>query len=365
MSVFDVKKNKAICALPWIHEYKKNDGKIAPCCQGEVLDQNESLAEVRTMMLNNIQPRVCGNCYRTERISNWSHRIHETQDWIKKFGTPDLYNPSLQSLDIRFDPTCNLKCKTCGPHDSTLWQKEKGIKIVPNKTNKEYLQKVDKTKIKKIYLAGGEPTYIKDYIDFLEELFVVNKDCEVVINTNLKKLSDKWKILIQQFPNLSIICSCDAIEVLGNYVRYPLVWTEFEKNVAFVSEHANFLQFNLVASNITAHKMYETCMWMKKYSNNIDLSILHKPEIFSEKAVPKNLRSDYIVNIEKLLKFPISVYYAARFRNEVQLLIKKYTESVYEENLHKKLKTEITDQDSKRSTKLQDVDPFLYSWIYS
>ena len=56
MSVFDVKKNKAICALPWIHEYKKNDGKIAPCCQGEVLDQNESLAEVRTMMLNNIQP---------------------------------------------------------------------------------------------------------------------------------------------------------------------------------------------------------------------------------------------------------------------------------------------------------------------
>ena len=77
------------------------------------------------------------------------------------------------------------------------------------------------------------------------------------------------------------------------------------------------------------------------------------------------MRSDYILNIEKLLKFPISVYYAARFRNEVQLLIKKYTESVYEENLHKKLKTEITDQDSKRSTKLQDVDPFLYSWIYS
>ena len=49
------------------------------------------------------------------------------------------------------------------------------------------------------------------------------------------------KEIIKRFKNLTIVCSCDAIETLGTYMRYPLGWSEFEQNVKFVSEHANFL----------------------------------------------------------------------------------------------------------------------------
>ena len=94
---------------------------------------------------------------------------------------------------VFFDPTCNLKCKTCGPHDSTLWQKEKGIKIPINNKNKNYLDNIDKKALKKVYLAGGEPTYIKGYHTFLEDLYNENPSCEVIINSNLKKLSEKKK----------------------------------------------------------------------------------------------------------------------------------------------------------------------------
>jgi len=168
----------------------------------------------------------------------------------------------------------------------------------------------------------------------------------------------------KRFKNLTIICSCDAIETLGTYVRYPLGWSEFENNVDWVSKNANFLQFNLVASNLTTHRLSETCSWMKKYSKNINLSILTSPNCFSEHAVPMQSRDVYIDNVTKLLKFPVSVHYALNFRSKIQYLIKKYSESAYKESLHEKCRAEITEQDSHRTLKLRDVDSFLYEWVY-
>lgn len=364
MSIFDTKKNPAICVLPWVHEYRAIDGGVAPCCNGETLRNNETMTFIRQEMIEGIKPRACGDCYLKEQKSGWSPRIHETVDWLKKFGEPVINEPVLQFLDIRYDPTCNLKCKTCGPAQSTLWQKEKNVSWPINLNNRDYLQSIDKKSLKKVYLAGGEPTYIKSYHQFLDELFLVNKDCEVIINSNLKRLSDAWKDTIKKFNNLTVVCSCDSIHTLGTYVRYPLGWDEFEKNVKFVSEHANFLQFNLVASNLTSHKLYETCTWMKNFSKNINISILTKPECFSEGAVPTEHRRTYIKNIQKLLKFPVSAHYALNFRNKIKFLIEKYSKSAYDESLHKTLKDEINQQDSHRTLKLQNVDTFLSGWIH-
>jgi organic radical activating enzyme len=364
MSVFDTKNNPAICVLPWVHEYKTISGNVSPCCQGDTLQKNETMSMIRQEMLEGVKPRACGRCYTKEDDSGWSPRIQETVDWLKKFGEPDVDKPSLQFVDVRFDPTCNLKCKTCGPKSSTLWQKEKNVSWPINTSNKDYLGKIDKMNLRKVYLAGGEPTYIKGYLEFLEELFLVNPLCEVIINTNLKRLPDAWKTVIKKFKNLTIVCSCDSIGKLGTYVRYPLGIDEFTENVRFVSEHANFLQFNLVASNLTSHKLYDTCTWMKKYSQNINISILTSPKCMSEAAVPTEHRKTYIENIEKLSRFPISVHYAMNFRNKIQYLIKKYSQVDYDEALHKELTAEIKEQDSHRTLQLKDVDLFLNSWIH-
>ena len=101
------------------------------------------------------------------------------------------------------------------------------------------------------------------------------------------------------------------------------------------------------------------------FSNNINISILDAPECFSERAVPLESRNTYIENITKLSKFPVSVHYAMNFRNKIQNLIERYTDSVYDESLHTLLQAEITEQDSHRTLKLQDVDGFLYDWIYA
>ena len=364
MSLFDVKRNPAICVLPWVHEFKTISGKTGPCCQGDTLRQGETIDSIRQQMLKGEMPRACQTCYTKEQQSGYSPRLQETIDWLKKFGEPDINRPQLQFLDVRFDPTCNLKCKTCGPELSTLWQKEKGVSWPMNSNNLSYLEQVDKKVLKKVYLAGGEPTYIKAYISFLEQLHEINPECEVIINSNLKKLSQKWREIITKLKNLTIVCSCDSIQTLGTYVRYPLRWQEFEDNVKFVSEHADFLQFNLVASNLTSHRLFETSDWMVQYSKNINISILSRPALFSERAVPHADRNVYIDNISKLRNFPVGVHYALNFRKKISYLIDKYNDSAYDEQLHRQLQQEITEQDGHRSLKLLDVDPFLQAWIY-
>lgn len=359
MSIFNIHKNKAICALPWVHEHLDLSGKQRPCCLGKTINNGRNINDIRQEMLQGQQPEECSNCYKQELLKESSARIRETIDWTKKFGEPNINNPIIQYLDIRNDPTCNLKCKTCGPVASTLWAKEKGIK---NHIPIYDLKKYDKSKLKKIYLAGGEPTYNKSYFEFLEELLKINPVCEVIINTNLKVLSDKWKKIISSFRNLTVIISCDATEDLGCYIRYPLQWKQFEDNVRFVSQHANFTMFNLVPSNLTVHEIDKTVVWMSCYTKNISLTVV-EGDHWTHRAVPHQYRQKYIDSLEKLKKFGVGEWVAHKFRLNLNALIKKYQNNEYDPILHQKLKEEIKEQDSHRTMQLKQVDTFLYSWI--
>ena len=361
MSTFNIHKNKAICVLPWVHEHIDLSRKQRPCCIGDPIGKDRTIEDIRQEMLKGIQPKECLNCYKQEENKESSGRIRETVSWLKKFGEPAIDSPTLQYLDIRNDPTCNLKCKTCGPHASTLWAKEK--KIIVNVPTYD-LSKYDKSQLKKIYFAGGEPTYNKSYLKFLKELLLVNPTCEVIINTNLKKLPDEWKEIITSFKNLTTIISCDAIEKLGCYVRYPLEWKQFEENVKFVKDQANFIMFNLVPSNLTVHRLDQTLNWMSTYTKNISLSIVGG-DIWTHKAIPYSHRHLYLENLNKLKNFPINPWFGHKFRLNLNSLIAKYESKDYDAELHQKLKQEIVEQDSHRTTQLRDVDPFLYSWIFA
>jgi hypothetical protein len=359
MSIFNIHKNKAICVLPWVHEHLDTTGNQKPCCHGKVFKNNRTLKNIREEMLIGTQPIECQECYTQEANKESSARIRITIDWVKKFGYPDVNNYRVQYLDIRNNPTCNLKCKTCGPHSSTLWAKEKKLSVtIPNYN----LQKYNKQDLKKVYLAGGEPTYNKSYLEFLQELLIVNPSCEVIINTNCKSLPNAWKEVIGAFQNLTVIISCDAIEDLGCYVRYPLEWKKFEDNVKFISEQANFTMFNLVASNLTIHKIDHTVEWMSNYSNNISIMPV-RGDRWRHFAVPHEHRTPYIESLKNILKFPVSNWQAYQFRMNIDSLINQYQSNNYDPLLHQKLKHEIAEQDSHRTTHLRDVDPFLYSWI--
>ena len=360
MSIFNLYKNKAICVLPWVHECYDLGGKQRACCWSSNLD-NKNIQDIQQQMLKEEKPTECYKCYEFESHGELSPRITETTNWIKKFGEPDITQTTVQSIHILNDPTCNLKCKTCGPSSSTLWMKEKGLPITFPKNN---FDKYDLKKLKKINLSGGEPTYNKSYEELCDRLLKENPDCELMITSNLKRLPEKWKEIICTFKNISVIVSCDALNKLGCYVRYPLGWKQFQENVKFVSENANHMHFNLVPSNLVLHKINETTEWMQQFTKNIHLNQI-VGDIWTHLPVPYSHREPYLEALNKITKLKISPSYAPSFRTTVKSYIEKYKQKNHNVVLQETLAKEIAEQDSHRTAQLKDVDPFLYSWIFN
>ena len=358
--MFNTHKNKAICVLPWVHEHLDLGGTQKPCCYGAPLSVDESLDDIRKLMLEGQQPVSCHRCYEQERQGESSPRIRETAKWINKFKEPNPAEIDIQYIDVRNDPTCNLKCKTCGPGASTLWAKERGVVLQKPKYD---LDKYDKKNLKKVYMAGGEPTYNKSYLKFLNELAKINDECEIVINTNLKRFPEEWKSVISLFKNFTVTVSCDAIEKLGSYVRYPLEWDRFEDNIRFCKGNNISIMFNLVASNITVHDIGRTVEWMSQYTDSISLSPVFG-DIWTHAAVPMTHRQRYLDNLENLKKFGVEKYNAHQFRLNVDSLIRKYSKDNYDVKLHAMLQNEIKSQDMHRKLQLKQVDTFLNNWIF-
>ena len=358
--IFDLKNNKAICALPFVHQFLDFQGKQRPCCISKQLTDGRTMDDVRGEMLKGVRPKECEICYSNEDKKQSSQRIIQTVKHIKrdKISSPDC---DIISIDFRNDQTCNLKCKYCGPWASTLWQKEKGM--VENTTSYKELDRVDKSKLKYVYLAGGEPTLSDRYITFINELTAVNPDCEITINSNLNRLSDEWKDTIKKCNNICFIMSCEATEMLGSYLRYPLNWEKFESNVEFVVKNTNFSYFNLVGNCLNLHVLDKTINWMCGHTKNVSLQILKTPIHYQIYAIPKEHRKPYIESVKKTMGITLDSYVAYQFKDNLRWFEDALSEDNYDKSLHEALKRDILEQDNHRHISLSEADPFLYEWV--
>jgi sulfatase maturation enzyme AslB (radical SAM superfamily) len=85
----------------------------------------------------------------------------------------------------------------CTPTSSHLIGREyKKINLVskiPPKERSDFSM-VNFTNLKKLYVAGGEPTAMTEFYDFLDLCIEQNKtDFEFLVNTNATKLSNRFK----------------------------------------------------------------------------------------------------------------------------------------------------------------------------
>ena len=261
-----VSTNKSFCIFPFI-ELLSNNGNTTVCCRSSTpiiplkdLDNfrtNKKYQEIRAKMLNGeLLPEHCSSCYSLEQQDITSARIQETVEWCNRL---DLNN--LNDLDKLTDPAyyevrpsnvCNLQCRMCGPESSNLIAREyKKLNLISELPNKEFADfdfiKFDH--LKKLYVAGGEPTAMIELYNFLDKC-IDNKqtDFEFVINTNATKISPKFKQQIKHFSNLQFIVSIDGFKELNHYIRWPSDWETIVSNVQYLKQHNHVVAFNVTAS---------------------------------------------------------------------------------------------------------------------
>ena len=216
-------KNKSFCPLPWTGFIVRQNGDVKNCILstevignvddstiGEILN-GEKNKNIKRQMLLDQKPSSCRGCYKLEESKKNFDIVSQRIYYLKELREVDrsLYdqieNFDLHTVDIRWTNQCNQACVYCGPHNSSLWEKEVGPRKMMSPEAKNAVRSYifnNVHKLKNVYLAGGEPTLMNENLEFLKLLLEKNPQVHLRVNTNLSNIHTKVAKLIRQFENV-------------------------------------------------------------------------------------------------------------------------------------------------------------------
>ena len=348
-----MKDNNSFCIAPWIHIHTSPSGIAAPCCISNSCGQpsgvgnshTQSLIEIvnsdkmnqlRVDMLAGVRNDECSKCHDHEDSGIRSSRQMLNQEFEKfteeavkdtnEDGT--LNNFKMRYFDIRFSNICNMKCRTCGPGFSTMWEQEESkrsagtFEVIP-KRNKQFLDDVIEQidNMKSAYFAGGEPLITEEHYIMLEEMIRRKKtDIQLRYNTNMSNIKFKDKDLLQLWKHfdkkVDVYASIDHYGERAEYIRHGTDWGKIEANFIEVKKTPyvniqintvlsvfNYLTLQEFYTYLLDHKLYTKKDWIYSLYN------MSTPVEFSAHVLPKNLKEigkvkmDETVDLFKKLKF--------------------------------------------------------------
>lgn len=291
--------SKTWCPLPWIHQAIRNNGDVRVCCQantsedkgiyrkdnGEAYNagkddlkesRNSVMAkDIRKSMLAGEWASSCLRCKRETESGVRSRLDYENNNWANFFtledakkcteedGSINNEETPIAFYDLRFGNLCNLKCRMCGPTDSSMWYDDQvavwGVEEFDDSHGKVQLVKNSKGKyetknndygwykgenvwrhidenipsLKRIHTVGGEPMMIEEHYDLLERCIEQGYAKEILVeyNTNLVNIPARAWNIWKHFRRIQIGASIDGIGKVGEYIRYPSKWSQIERNL--------------------------------------------------------------------------------------------------------------------------------------
>jgi sulfatase maturation enzyme AslB (radical SAM superfamily) len=203
------------------------------------------LEKYRETNNNNIWLNGCWQCENLEKVGVKSFR----KSMIEKFGNgKNLTGP--KRIDLLFDRSCNLACRTCGPQSSTFWTKHLKDNNLPvldlqNTDNidkiKNILKNLNLENVGMIQFCGGETLMGNTYwqtAELLAELIPDAKNnLELGFQTNgTQPIDPKWFDLIEKFKLVKLMISIDGVGDRFEYLRWPANWNQTVDNIMNLRE---------------------------------------------------------------------------------------------------------------------------------
>ena len=314
-------KSNTICPLPWIHVTTSPMGAFRPCCntqyklehEGKRVDMRDgetfesvlngpAMQTVRQEMLEGKRPSVCKPCYDVEDLGVKSYR----QNYIENFSEHVEFENDepvsiLRYFDLKFDTTCNFRCRMCDPGSSNqIWEDIRILdyhrkhhfsskSIFPvnwesykmeDKDNEKFFQEekyqdvlnnIEHLRVLKC--TGGEPFISKHFLSILEEAVKrdVAKNIELKLTTNGSKFYKPMLEILDKFKKVKLNISIDGTGTTYDYMRFPFKWDKFDSRMIELLEHISNTEdpnkYNVQWSFLaTAFNYLDTANVVSKYS---------------------------------------------------------------------------------------------------
>jgi MoaA/NifB/PqqE/SkfB family radical SAM enzyme len=310
-----VESNKSFCIFPFIEFYTAyhhthlccySDRPVKKLEDLQDFAQDEHYQQIRQSMLQGKQlPDYCKSCYDIEAQGIISPRIAENLEWVYRLGIKNL--DDLRKIkkpafyDIRPSNKCNLTCRTCQPEDSHLIDREyQELKI--HRKRPDHLASIDFSRhesgtfdlvdfdnIQRLLVAGGEPTIMPEFFDFLQKCIdTQHTDFEINVTTNGTNLSERLKSLSSHFQDFSWVFSIDGYQDLNHYIRHPSDWSSIIDNWRYHVSEKNVVTVNTTISIYNVDSLHVLFEFIDQEFPNtyVNTVVLTKPGYLSPLLFP-------------------------------------------------------------------------------
>jgi MoaA/NifB/PqqE/SkfB family radical SAM enzyme len=291
------------CILPFVHTAIEANGDVKGCCltppfrdaSGRPYNLNthsldEALGsaayrEFTDSFRHNRRHAACTACWREEDRGSISNRMKFNSKYARHG-----WNRDLRFLEIKVGNACNLKCRICGPHNSSKSALEAAevFKDARALTHNHQSQWVENARVWRefadlrldtIHVMGGEPFLDKNHIPMLEELVTNGRAGDICLwyNSNGTVFPEKLLPLLRQFKQAHISLSLDDVGPRFEYQRFPAKWETVRANLGrFFALDPAFFKIEI-----------DVC-WSLFNISYIDEILAFYEEFFAERGMPMN-----------------------------------------------------------------------------
>ena len=326
--------NETYCVNAFHGLTVRTNGCVTTCCMAERYlaksVKDESLAtlfnddffkNIRSDLSQGIKSSNCNKCWDEESSGRKSKRLRDNE--ILNFKE----DAGLKILDLNLGNLCNIKCRTCGPWNSSKWVDESYYTSEQSTDLDQHREKYKQFRtafddesffwesvnevlpsIVQIDCYGGEPFLSKKQWSLIKTAVEQDfaKNIKVHYNTNGTIWVDEQVELLSNMRIADIAISIDGIGNRFEYMRHMASWEIVDANIKKAIEWANknsnvTLTLCYTISPLNIWYIPEILDYGKELGINVYLNLVHFPDYYNIQNIPESVKS---IIEQHLLNYP-------------------------------------------------------------
>ena len=200
-------------------------------------------------------------------------------DGLDIYGKTNLSGPA--RIDIQFDTSCNLACRTCGPSNSTFWVKHlkennlitESPSMVQNKNVIiKSLSTLNLENLRQVVFCGGETLMGNSYWSvarwLVENVPDAQENLLIAFQTNgTQPIDKKYYDIIEKTKLVKLHISIDGYNERFEYLRWPAKWNQTIDNIKKLRDTLPSNCMFVIEETISIFNLFylnETESWIKE-----------------------------------------------------------------------------------------------------